>query len=757
MRESQQGSARVTPRLPRLIAVGFQGFGNVGDEAILCGLERLLDGAATFDTIVAGTVGPVWGAKGARRIHPWRLLPTPAAMRRIRRSDGLIISGGGLVNDYWPLVIPRYLAWVLAARLLGRPVVWAGIGVGPVRRRPWRILGGVAFALSSAVIVRDRASEVAAHALIPAASVTMAADPAFAMRADPAAARRGVGFIVRSPAPGDESLLGALVEALASAAMALHARGVPVDILTMHPVEDSAISAAMEAALSEEARQVVSVSQLPADPHAAAMALDGYQTLVSMRLHGVILGAVAGVPSVPIVYDAKVGAAAELLGLADVAIPLRDVTAGRIAEGVAILARPERIARAGRAPGGAARSGEGDPRHDREDRRVSRRSRNNRVDILFERAYNPDPRVQRESAALSDAGYDVRILGWDRSGAMPPAAREGDVEIRRVGPVSRDGRGIAQLASLARAVAHYVPLIRARRPGILHAVDLPMLAAALVISPFVGRPLIIYDAFEIYAVMESHKYPRPLLRLIAAVERVLPRFADLVIVVGGERQAYFAERGVRSVVVGNWIDAPTGAPSREEARESLGIEPSRLAILYAGGLDPSRDIDSLIRHAERVPGDLVLVAGRGVQEASVANAAARLVNVRFLGFLPDPTTATVAADLLYYSLVPDHPYAAHAAPNNLYVAIAYATPLVHRGQGEIGFLAERVDIGARFDDDASLDAAIDSLRDPARRHQVARVLSGLQATYSWTRAATALLDAYPRPRASTGGPGGSNR
>ena len=349
---------------------------------------------------------------------------------------------------------------------------------------------------------------------------------------------------------------------------------------------------------------------------------------------------------------------------------------------------------------------------------MSRRPRNNRVEILFERAYNPDPRVRRESAALSDAGYDVRILAWDRSGALPHAQKEGVVEIRRVGPVSRDGRGIAQLGSLARAVARYAPLIRARRPGILHAVDLPMLAAALVISPFVGRPLVVYDAFEIYAVMESHKYPRPLLRLIAAVERVLPRLADRVIVVGGERQAYFAERGVRSTVVGNWIDAPTGAPSREEARERLGIEPGRLAILYAGGLDPSRDIESLIRHAERVPGDLVLVAGRGVQEATVTNAAARLDNVRFLGFLPDPTTATVAADLLYYSLVPDHPYAAHAAPNNLYVAIAYATPLVHRGQGEIGYLADRADIGARFDDDDSLEAAIDSC---GTRHGVTRL------------------------------------
>ena len=154
--------------------------------------------------------------------------------------------------------------------------------------------------------------------------------------------------MVRSPAPGDEALLGPLVEALASAATTLHARGVPVDILTMHPVEDLTISSAMEAALPGGVRQVVSVSQLPADPHAAAVALGGYDVLVSMRLHGVILGAVAGVPSVSIVYDAKVGAAAELLGLADVAIALRDVTAARIAEG----ARRPRRSRARLGTGG---------------------------------------------------------------------------------------------------------------------------------------------------------------------------------------------------------------------------------------------------------------------------------------------------------------------------------------------------------------------------------------------------------------------
>jgi polysaccharide pyruvyl transferase WcaK-like protein len=331
---------------PRLVAVGFQGFGNVGDEAILCGLERLLHGAATVEVIVAGTVAPVWAAPAARRVHPWKLMPTPAAMKLIRRSDGLIISGGGLVNDYWPMVIPRYLAWVLAARLMGRPVVWAGIGVGPVRRLPWRVLGGLAFALSTSVLVRDRASESAALKLLPAARVVMAADPAFAMEATPRAVRSGIGFIIRSPAPGDESHLPRLVDALATAIIALQGRGVPVDILTMHPSEDEAMTAALQtslrAVLSDRARQVIAVRPLPPNPDAAATALGGYEALVTARLHGLILGAVVGVPSVAIVYDAKVGAAAELLGLSDVAIPVDEVTAPRIEEALASLADPGR-------------------------------------------------------------------------------------------------------------------------------------------------------------------------------------------------------------------------------------------------------------------------------------------------------------------------------------------------------------------------------------------------------------------------------
>jgi glycosyltransferase involved in cell wall biosynthesis len=370
--------------------------------------------------------------------------------------------------------------------------------------------------------------------------------------------------------------------------------------------------------------------------------------------------------------------------------------------------------------------------------------RSTRVDVLFGLAY-PDSRVRRTTQALAGAGYDVRVLAWDRTGTAARHAQDGAVRVEHARVLSRSGRGASQLAYLARAVWSHVPALRRDRPDVLHPVDLPMLAAAIAMRPFIGRPRIVYDAFEIYAVMEAHKYPAWLLRVVRAAERRLPRRADLVVTPGAARQAYFAERGVASTVVGNWVDAPVDVPDRAGARAALDIDADRFVIVYAGGLEPSRDIGSLLRHADRAPEDMVVIAGRGEQAGVVQRAAERNANVRFVGWTAEPGQLYAAADAVYYALSADHPYAAHAAPNNLYAAIAWAVPLIHRGQGEIGVVAREAEIGAAFADDASLDQAVDSLRDPARQQVVRSSLRGLQGRYTARSAAEALIGAYPTP------------
>lgn len=372
------------------------------------------------------------------------------------------------------------------------------------------------------------------------------------------------------------------------------------------------------------------------------------------------------------------------------------------------------------------------------------RERPTRVDILFGLGY-PDSRVRRTAMALARAGYAVRVMAWDRSGSLPRRTMDGAVRVEHARVRSRSGRGIAQSAFLAAAVGRHLPRLRADPPDILHVVDLPLLAATIALRPMIGRRRIVYDAFELYAVMEAHKYPRWLLKIVELAERRLPRHADLVITPGEARRAYLARRGVESTVVGNWIDPPEAPPARDTARTALGIEPDRFCIVYAGGLDPARDIGALVRHARRRSDDLVIVAGRGEQDTMVGRAADELPNLRFVGWVSDPDGLYAAADALYYALHPWHPYADHPAPNNLYAAIAWTVPLVHRSQGEIGHVAAEADIGAAFSDDASLDAALDALRDPVRHARVREELRRLQDRYAARRAADALLAAYPLP------------
>jgi glycosyltransferase involved in cell wall biosynthesis len=368
-----------------------------------------------------------------------------------------------------------------------------------------------------------------------------------------------------------------------------------------------------------------------------------------------------------------------------------------------------------------------------------------RVDILLAKSYDPDPRVRRTAEALIGAGHDVRVLAWDRTGKYPVDEMDGPIPIRRIRLRSRFSRGWTQFFFLLLVAARLLPLVRQRRPDVLHAVNLPMLAVAIGLAPFVGgRPKIVYDAFEIHTLMGAHRYPGWLVALIGVAERYLPRMADLVITPGEDRRRYFDRLGIGSVAIPNWIDPPARMPGRDDARAELGIEPRRFVILYAGGIIGSRDLEPLVEHAARCPDDLVLVAGSGDAQAELAQAAAGLDNLRLLGWVANPDRLLSAADVLFYALKPDHPYAAHAAPNNLYQAVAFAIPLVYREQGEIAVVAADHRIGRAFHDLPSLEAAFDSLRDPAENAAVRSELRELQRRFRWERAAATLTRSYAR-------------
>lgn len=369
-----------------------------------------------------------------------------------------------------------------------------------------------------------------------------------------------------------------------------------------------------------------------------------------------------------------------------------------------------------------------------------------RVAVLYGFGYDPDVRVRRTTQALAAAGWTVEIIAWDRFVAYPREAEDGPVRIHRIRVRSRRGMGLRQLFYLLRYAVHAIRRLRRLRPCVVHAVDLPMLIVGLVGLLFLGRPRpsLVYDAQEIYAAMVKHRFPRPVIFAIRAIEATLPRLADLVITPGESRAAYFRGLGIESVVVPNWIDPPAEVPPKPEARRRLGIPANAFCIAYVGAILGSRDLGTLIEYAERHPRDIVLIAGTGDSVPWLLNETVRLGNVRYLGWLPDPSDVISAADALYYSLKPDHPYAALAAPNNLYVAIAYRRPLLYRPQGELRTVGSQHEVGAAFSDKASFEVAVASLRRGRRRAHIEACLAQLAERYTAASAARALVAAYPR-------------
>lgn len=340
----------MSTRVCRAVAVGYQGFGNLGDEAILAGIERLLDGTRIrITTVVGGDRGPIAADPAVHRITGRRMLPRMAGLRALQRSDALILSGGGLLHDHWALVVPQYLAWVVAARALGCRVAWVGVGIGPLRRRPSRWLTGLALRLSHLVLVRDeRSARLAREA--GARRVTVIPDPAFYLAPDGDHDQAGpeadapLVVIPRAPLPGTCDP-DALAEALAGAAAAQWREvGRACRLVTFAGPRDDEFVARVSARL-DMLGVPVTVVPLPPVPARALGELSAAAVVLTVRLHGVVLASAAATPWAAVIYDDKVAAVTTYLDAADLAVPIAEADAASLAAALERATTPDRAAR----------------------------------------------------------------------------------------------------------------------------------------------------------------------------------------------------------------------------------------------------------------------------------------------------------------------------------------------------------------------------------------------------------------------------
>jgi len=310
----------------KLLAVGYYGAGNVGDELLL--RQLVLQARSLNGSVTAVSFDPAH-TRSQHGIEAIWKADTPGVVQAVQSHDAVVLGGGGLFQDHYAFPIAdlfrypaesiSYYAQIpLLASSFGRPCLLWAMGVGPLRFDEGRQIVREVVRRAHTVTVRDQGSVELLGQLETGRSVPCAPDPIWAAEPAPPLAwelrerfpalkgRKVLALVVREWG-GDEGWQARLQEALRSSLD----EGWGCLWIPFQPSTDKATIQTLIGGVGGEAHAVWD------DPALLEIesVLGKVDAAFAMRLHGLVLAARCGVPLVSFEYDPKVALAAEALGL----------------------------------------------------------------------------------------------------------------------------------------------------------------------------------------------------------------------------------------------------------------------------------------------------------------------------------------------------------------------------------------------------------------------------------------------------------
>lgn len=299
--------------MPKLVISGYYGFKNNGDEAMLYAILKVLEQRLRgFDPVVLSK-----NPEETRRYFGVRAIPRHdlgMIWRELRGADLLISGGGGLLQDATgPNSILYYLGVVTLAKLLHKPVFFYGQGIGPVKTALGKNLTRLVVNRVDAITVRDSQSrEELLNLGVNKPPVYVTADPALGLDTgdiDPGVGKKilsDLGVLPDSPLIGLSVRgwkgMGEYKRVIARVCDRLAADGWRIIFLPMHYPEDVNISREISSMMDGPA---ITVERQLNFKEMLSLMMQ-VKSIIGMRLHFLIFGALLGVPMVGISYDPKV-------------------------------------------------------------------------------------------------------------------------------------------------------------------------------------------------------------------------------------------------------------------------------------------------------------------------------------------------------------------------------------------------------------------------------------------------------------------
>ena len=318
--------------------------------------------------------------------------------------------------------------------------------------------------------------------------------------------------------------------------------------------------------------------------------------------------------------------------------------------------------------------------------------------VLFIRSnpVNPDSRVEKETACLSRAGYNVTIFGWDRSSTYSLQKRKlnafGEIiTIYRIGIKAGYGNGIKNIFNLIRFQAAIIRFLNTHKNifDVIHACDFDTAVPSFFVTNKKNTRFV-YDIFDFY--VDSFAVPSVFKPLILAADKHIINNSDAVIICTEQRKAQIQNTNPKKVVVIH------NSPPKL-LHEGKIVNNSKIKIAYFGILSHGRLIEELLNVVANNNDLQLYIGGFGALEDIVLEKSKSCSNIKYFGRIAYDRVLQIeqAVDLMtaiYDPQIPNHRF---AAPNKFYEALMLGKPLIMAKNTGMSEIVKDNEIGALID------------------------------------------------------------
>lgn len=307
--------------MSNIVISGYYGFGNAGDEAMLCAIiDAIRDVESTAHiTVISGNPAETSKKHNIKAVGTFGAF---GILKAIANSDLVISGGGSLLQDATSIRNTYYYLSIMGlAKLLGKPVMLYSQGIGPLYRKSTRRAVSFMLKYVDGITVRDSISkdellslgitnvEVTADAVLAMhkADVSIGAEILAGYRCDMACTnRKRIGIAVRSWKE-DTAYRQSLADVLSQLSEDDNA-----DIIFI-PMSypDDMIEAKAIAKLMRTKSVVLEGSFTTEEQLSLSGNVD---VMIGIRLHALVFSSLMGKPVIGISYDPKITSFLHMIG-----------------------------------------------------------------------------------------------------------------------------------------------------------------------------------------------------------------------------------------------------------------------------------------------------------------------------------------------------------------------------------------------------------------------------------------------------------